>query len=261
MLIVGTAEHPLNYCFERGRELEYWTMGYLQSGRITTRTASGRYDRAAGSVSLIPPHTAYSLEWGGGGGVWFERYAVFAPPANWNHLLSWPQQDHGLGVLSLTDAAEIREVEDSLADAMQLLRSARPCRLALAFNRLERILLMLDEINPLRGHHQLDIRVRQALDYVARYYQSELNIDMIARHVCLSPSRFAHLFRSQVNLSPMQYVERYRLERAAEKLLSTSHSIEYIAHESGFVNAFHFSARFRRHFNQAPSKYRISPNH
>jgi len=259
MLIVGTAEHPLNYHFERGTELEYWTMGYLQSGRITTRTAEGRYDRAEGSISLIPPHTAYSLEWGGGQGIWYEQYAVFSPLPFWNHLLSWPLQNHGLGVLSINDARVKYEVEEALKNAVQLLRSARSCRMELGFNMIERVLLILDEINPLRGYQQLDSRVRQALEYIAAHYKMNLNVDILAREVCLSPSRFAHLFRSQMNAAPMQYVERYRLERAAEKLLSSNQSIEQIAFESGFVNTYHFSTRFRRHYKQPPSHYRLNP--
>lgn len=259
MLIVGAVEHPLNYRFERGTELEYWTLGYLEKGRISTRTAQGRCMRGGGSVSLIPPHTAYSLEWGGGPPPWTEIYAVLAPPPHWKHLLSWPILEHGLGVLFIEDAAVKNEVEKALHDAMQALRSARSCRQELAFNAVERALLILDEINPLRGYQQLDMRVRQALEYVMQHYQNVLTLDMLARHVCLSSSRFAHLFRSQMHAAPMHYVERYRLERAAEKLLSSNQSIERIARETGFVNAFHFSARFRRHFGQAPSRYRVNP--
>jgi AraC family transcriptional regulator of arabinose operon len=184
---------------------------------------------------------------------------VFSPPPDWNHLLSWPIQTHGLGVLLINDINMKRDVENALEDARQLLRSARSCRMELAFNTLERVLLILDEINPLRGYQQLDPRVRQSLEYVAAHYKMNLNVAILAREVCLSPSRFAHLFRSQMNAAPMQYVEQYRLERAAEKLLSTNQSIEQVARESGFVNAYHFSARFRRHFKQAPSRYRLNP--
>lgn len=259
MLVVGATDHPLDYRFERGAEMEYWTMGYLQNGVITTRTAKGRYERSAGSISLIPPHTAYVLEWGGGSGIWSEKYAVFSPPTDWNHLLSWPIQSHGLGVILIKDLDIKRSVEETFDEAMQLLRSARPCRLPLAFNALERLLLILDEVNPLRGYQQLDSRVRQTLQYVSEHYQSPINISILARHVCLSPSRFAHLFRSQMNAAPMQHVEHYRLERAAEKLLSSNQSIEQVAYECGFVNAYHFSARFRRYFKQAPSRYRLNP--
>jgi AraC family transcriptional regulator of arabinose operon len=258
MLIIGAVEHPLNYHFERGTELEFWTMGYLQSGRISTRTAQGRCDRAGGSISLIPPHTAYSLEWGGGNRPWSEIYTVFAPLSHWNHLLSWPLQQHGLGVLDLNDTIKT-EVENALLEGKEILRSARPCKTELAFNLVERVLLLLDEINPLRGHQPLEPRVRQALEYVSRHFQEELSLDILARHVCLSPSRFAHLFRTQMDAAPMQYVEHYRLERAAEKLLSTNQSIEQIARESGFVNPFHFSSRFRRRFHRAPSRYRLNP--
>lgn len=259
MLIISATRHPLDYRFERSGSQESWTMGYLEKGCINTRTAEGRCVRAEGTVSLIPPYTAYSLEWGGGSGPWSELYSIFTPPSHWNHLLSWPIQEHGLGVLSIQHAPIKNEVESLLRDGMQLLRSGRFARFQLARNLMERVLILLDEINPLRGNQQIDLRVRQALDYISQHYADALNQDVLARHVCLSPSRFSHLFRSQMQVSPMQYVEQYRLERAAEKLLSSNQLIAQIAHEAGFSNQFHFSTRFKQHFNQAPSRYRLNP--
>jgi AraC-like DNA-binding protein len=75
----------------------------------------------------------------------------------------------------------------------------------------------------------------------------------------LSPSQFSHLFKESIKQTPGQFLESYRLERAAEKLLQSSQPIEHISHEVGFPNAFHFSTRFRQRFGQSPSSYRRNP--
>ena len=126
-------------------------------------------------------------------------------------------------------------------------------------NALERVLLALDEVNPARGNAMRDVRIEQVLEYVASHYSSALDLETLARSVYLSPSRLAHLFKTQMKQSPMQYVERYRLERAAERLLSGNDSVERIALEVGYPNAFHFSTRFRRRFGQSPRRYRGNP--
>jgi AraC family transcriptional regulator of arabinose operon len=77
--------------------------------------------------------------------------------------------------------------------------------------------------------------------------------------VHLSTSRFAHVFRGVTGESPMQYVERLRLEQAEQLLLRTDLTIKEIAIRSGFVDAAYFSTRFRRRYGRAPSVWRHRP--
>ncbi|RYD73224.1 MAG: helix-turn-helix domain-containing protein, partial [Sphingobacteriales bacterium] len=90
----------------------------------------------------------------------------------------------------------------------------------------------LDEINPKRGNKQRDERIEKVLSYIALHYSKPLDLAILAREIFLSPSRFSHLFREQMQQAPMQYLEQYRLERAAEKLLSGQESIEHIREAS-----------------------------
>ena len=259
MLAAGYIEHPLNYRFARNDSLACWTLEYLCAGHINVQSVQGRQLYQTASVMMVPPRTPYAVEWAGGAGEWKELYFVFDPLPHWMPLLSWPAGDCGLGLLDLPHPAIAREVESALDAVLQMRKSARANREALALNALERALWILDEVNPARGYRQRDARIEEALAYIAQHYAKRLDLASLARQVFLSPSRFSHLFKAQTGQAPLQYVEQYRLERAAERLLSSHDSVEQIAASVGFANAFHFSTRFRRHFGRPPGRYRLNP--
>lgn len=256
MLSVGEVEHTLDDRFLRGTEFNYWTIEYLVAGTVLVQTGRGSQTLTATSALLIPPRTNYSVQWAGAGGPWSEVFALFDLLPHWQQLLFWPVGECGLGFLNLSESTVAQETEAALREAIRFRRSARINRHALAVNTFERALWTLDEVNPTSGYVQHDQRTEKVLAYIAGHYAEALDLETLAGEVFLSPSRFSHLFRSQMRQAPMQFLEQYRLERAAEKLLSSRDSIEEIAAGVGFTNAFHFSTRFRLRFGQPPSHYR-----
>lgn len=259
MLSLGYVEHALNYRFVRDGELSRWTLEYLFAGHVAVHTPQGTHCYKMNSVMLIPPHTSYSVEWAGEAGDWKELYVIFDPLPQWSTLLSWPVSHCGLGILNLPNHTVTKEVESALKAGLEIQKSPRVNCHPLLFNTFERVLLTLDELNPMRGYTQRDERIEHALAYIAAHYAEPLDLAILAREVYLSPSRFSHLFRAQMQQAPIQYLEQYRLERAAEKLLTGHDSIEQLALSVGFSNVFHFSTRFRRRFGQSPSRYRRNP--
>ena len=54
----------------------------------------------------------------------------------------------------------------------------------------------------------------------------------------------------------MEYLNQYRINRAAEMLLGTDESIEDIAYDCGFNDISYFIKLFKRYKNKTPLKYR-----
>jgi AraC family transcriptional regulator of arabinose operon len=259
MLSVGFVEHRSHDAFARGAELNYWTLEYFSAGKVLVQTPHGQCEYRSPVALLVSPHSAYS-ERALGAGLWCEHYAIFDPLPHWHQWLDWPQSECGLGALDLSDSPIAAEVESTFKNALSFQLSTRANRRLLILNALEKVLLLLDEINPARGHAQRDERIEAVLQFIAAHFQEPLDLETLARRAFLSPSRFSHLFKQQTKQAPLQFVENYRLERAAEKLLRGAQTIEQIAAEVGFHNAFHFSTRFRRRFGQSPSRYRRNPS-
>ena len=81
-------------------------------------------------------------------------------------------------------------------------------------------------------------------------------VEKLGRQVGLSRSALAERF-SQVMGEPIfAFLTRWRLQLAAEMLLTTPRSIEAIAQDSGYASASAFAGAFKRQFSSPPSVWR-----
>jgi AraC-like DNA-binding protein len=78
----------------------------------------------------------------------------------------------------------------------------------------------------------------------------------LAARVALSRSAFSSRFRALAGESPMRYVARFRLARAAELLRAGDASLATIARASGYRSEASFSRAFQRWFGTTPGHYR-----
>jgi AraC-like DNA-binding protein len=112
----------------------------------------------------------------------------------------------------------------------------------------------------IRAHRFAQSRYERLLDEVRQYVLSAISrpisVMELAHHHGMSRSHFSRSFRAASGLSPAQYVQRVRLEAAAQRLLHSTQPISQIAQETGFANAQHFSRAFRQRFHLSPGAYR-----
>jgi AraC-like DNA-binding protein len=78
----------------------------------------------------------------------------------------------------------------------------------------------------------------------------------LARLSTMSRSAFASRFRAVTGDSPIRYVTRHRLARAARQLRTTNVPIGEVASNAGYESSFTFSRAFKRAFGIPPRVYR-----
>lgn len=71
-----------------------------------------------------------------------------------------------------------------------------------------------------------------------------------------SPEHVARVTRAALNLTPSEYVNRLRMDRAAFQLRMTSRPVTEIAMDVGYENLSHFFHVFRRLHGMSPRSYR-----
>lgn len=101
-----------------------------------------------------------------------------------------------------------------------------------------------------------DRRLLVVLDLINENLRRQLVIRDLASIVNLSPGRLAHLFKSEVGVSPQRYAINVRLEKAKELLESGVLSVKEIASEIGFPNVSSFCRSFKARYGTTPKKYR-----
>lgn len=78
----------------------------------------------------------------------------------------------------------------------------------------------------------------------------------LAEHTGVARATFARRFRDLLGAPPMTYLTRWRLTLGADLVADGTHTLETVAREVGYADAFAFSAAFKRHHGVSPSAYR-----
>jgi len=96
-----------------------------------------------------------------------------------------------------------------------------------------------------------------AMAFMRAHATEPLTVSRVARQVAMSPSHFAHRFRSVARVSPMRYLRELRLEEARVMLLGGASRIAEVADRVGYGDAAHFAREFKRRFGISPSAYAL----
>ena len=109
------------------------------------------------------------------------------------------------------------------------------------------------DTEPDTQHH-----IREITNYIDTYYHQHITVEEIASHFHFSRKYMRNLFVRKIGLSPKQYLQKVRMEKAAFLLRETIYEIGTIAVSTGHSDIFAFSKAFRNYFGISPSEYRRS---
>ncbi|MBR5546273.1 MAG: helix-turn-helix domain-containing protein [Clostridia bacterium] len=101
-----------------------------------------------------------------------------------------------------------------------------------------------------------DEKLKSMMIYVHEHYREPITIDQLARSVHVSRRVCFRLFQQNLHMSPLQYMQSYRLQKARHLLQTTAESITAIAHSCGLGTSSYFSRIFRKEFGVSPREYR-----
>lgn len=104
----------------------------------------------------------------------------------------------------------------------------------------------------LAPERRIDSRVTTVLDAIRESDDLRMSLDKAADMACLSPTRFAHLFRDQVGLPFSRYMLWRKLTRAMVAVAS-ERTIAAAAHAADFADAAHLTRTFYQMVGMAPS--------
>lgn len=99
-------------------------------------------------------------------------------------------------------------------------------------------------------------RIKTMLQFIQVHYGEPLTAAEIAGSAAVSESECLRCFRNVIGTTPVQYLNQYRIQRAAELLLSTDCKIMEIGLQCGFQEMGWFARTFRKVKGCTPSEYR-----
>jgi len=99
-------------------------------------------------------------------------------------------------------------------------------------------------------------RINRVMDFIDSHLDEQIELKDIADIAHFSPFHFHRIFTFMVGETPIDYVQRLRVEKAAWMLRSNlSSSVTEIAFRCGFGSASLFSRTFRKYFGVTPTQF------
>lgn len=99
--------------------------------------------------------------------------------------------------------------------------------------------------------------VAKALHFIGVNATAPIKLSQIASYCSLSPSRLSAVFRETMRVSPIEYRNRIRINRAVEMLRSSGKTAQQVAYECGFNSMAQFRLLIKRHTRATPRELRV----
>lgn len=100
------------------------------------------------------------------------------------------------------------------------------------------------------------IKLKKAKEYMNNYFDKKLILRDIAAISGLSPNYFHRIFTETFDVTPAEYLNKLRMDKAREYLVKTAIPVNSIALMCGYDNIPYFSTVFKSYNNISPGEFR-----
>ncbi|PFI60727.1 helix-turn-helix domain-containing protein [Priestia megaterium] len=99
-------------------------------------------------------------------------------------------------------------------------------------------------------------RLKQVLEYIDEHFYEKITISRLSSLLNMSEGHFSRFFKSIVNMTPIEYINIIRVNKASALLKQTDKKIIDISMEVGFDNPSYFIKTFKKQKKCTPSQFR-----
>ena len=242
----------------------------IQDGTSDYKVGQEVFKANAGDIILIPPyctHSACEIP----GKTMISDSIVFHPDylgANnqdfsaTNYLRPMAEGQLQMQEVIRDGDAGYAEIKDTFLRALECFKNKPPFYEMLLKEKLLHILILLFSYGYIRESDDSHItsenrrHIKSALEYITDHYSEKISISEMAQLAGFSENYFMSLFRQYVGMSCIQYINHYRVQKAAHALEETTKPVSEIAMIHGFDNISYFNLQFRRVFGMTPREFR-----
>jgi AraC-like DNA-binding protein len=97
---------------------------------------------------------------------------------------------------------------------------------------------------------------RRIVDHLSAHSDQDVRLQNMAEIACMEKTAFSRSFKRKTGLTVHEFVQAFRISKAAEKMMSSDYSITEIALEVGFGSLATFERTFKKIVGATPSTYR-----
>jgi len=97
-------------------------------------------------------------------------------------------------------------------------------------------------------------------EYIEKHYGDKLSVENLAAKIATSSRNFVRRFKKATHNTPIQYIQRVRIEAAKKQLESTTMNIHQVMYACGYNDDKTFRTLFKRYAGLTPLEYRNKYN-
>ncbi|VUD48649.1 HTH-type transcriptional regulator CdhR [Thalassocella blandensis] len=103
-----------------------------------------------------------------------------------------------------------------------------------------------------------DEEIIQTQIWLQDNYSKQIHLGDVADQFGMSLRNFNRRFKNATGITPLNYLQKVRMEAAKDLLQTTNLSIEEIMYKVGYLDATHFNQLFKKHHATTPGQYRTT---
>lgn len=270
----GTPEFPVAvYLDDVSHEYVNWhwheefEIGFVTEGSVVLGSGNRKYQMECGDIFFVNSDVLHSMHRNN-----TSKQAVFKSIAFHSSIISESINSvfyikYLLPILSNSNFRECiitkdnnsyQSMLDILSKVWNLVYSEASDYEIKVRNELSTLFCILNQFQPPKMPNYLpEKRVQVLLDYIHSHYKDKITIEELAKTASISKTEVLRCFKAIMGLSPISYLNSYRLQRAAHMLINTEKSIQEIAGGCGFDDNSYFSKLFKKKYHVTPRDYRL----
>ncbi len=100
------------------------------------------------------------------------------------------------------------------------------------------------------------MKLKKILSFIRENYDRQITLEDMAKEAEFSVKYFGAYFKNMTDKTPFDYLNEYRIEKAARMLLNSDMNVTDIAYSCGFNDLSYFIKTFKKINKISPGKYR-----
>jgi transcriptional regulator GlxA family with amidase domain len=105
-----------------------------------------------------------------------------------------------------------------------------------------------------------DEAIKEVQEYIEQHFADQLNVEALANNAAISLRNFVRRFKKATNNTPLEYIQRVRVEAAKKKLESSTLTVQQAMYASGYSDDKSFRNLFKKYSGLTPVEYRKKYN-
>jgi AraC-like DNA-binding protein len=242
---------------------DHYLILHIVDGKGVLKTGDRTFLARAGQGFIVPPETVHHYESTGAepwAYFWFSFHGIKA-----EHFIQKAGLSYEQPVYTLEDKTGIFKTLRGYVE-LGWLHDSRPCSeltkmkvLALLYQYFAQLTeaAVLKEQSAGKGKEaHKEQYIKKAIQFIEMNFYKKISIADIAGYVGLNPSYLGQLFKQQIQLSPQQFLCRFRIDKAVQYMNNPAASIKEIARSVGYEDPYLFSRIFRQIKGMPPTEFR-----